>query len=271
MGGQGAPLDRLHLEQQADPGRGWTTWWFSMRPLRSAPWHAWQPARRRRWMRKLCASIARRECRAWDGRRAGRRSDRSRGRSAGRWPAKVRIEHCLRTDYRAGQDTWPCDGIDASSWPWWYHGYQFIHPRKLHMMFGRPETFNYVVVRGELKGRLRDGGSPQDPMAGKDVLSLRRPRRLQRRRLASAVQASSATVLRDGREGRVEEIHLYELRQGEPPSGPGRGILSRRGLAGWRRRCRRSAGTRWSPAIVRRSGALWSAARHALRKSGRGQ
>lgn len=112
-----------------------------------------------------------------------------------------------------------CDGILESLWPWWYHGYQFVHPRKLHLMFARPERFNYVVVRGDLEGRLHDGGSPQEPLSGREILRLKSAPAVERKRLAVAAQGTSATLLRDSREGRLAEIQLCEVTQGEPPPG----------------------------------------------------
>lgn len=105
------------------------------------------------------------------------------------------------------------DGMPFTFSPWPYHGYAFSDPRLVRLEFSGPVEADYLVAGGNLSGRLRAGGTRQDPFSGEDFLDLPGYPPVFRKHLEKPFSAASATVVRES--GQVSGLHLYRLSEGD--------------------------------------------------------
>lgn len=114
------------------------------------------------------------------------------------------------------------DGRDISLWPWWYHGYAFLEPRRLHLIGLKREPFDYIVARGYLFGHLVEGGMPKNPQGGRTITSLRPApdgTGITRIHLPVPTSAESVTLVRE--RGDLAELDLYRVSRSPRAEVPG--------------------------------------------------
>jgi len=108
------------------------------------------------------------------------------------------------------------DGRLDTAWPSDYHGYQFIHPKTLHLDFAGPTSITHVTALGDAQAEIRLGGTPEAPEQGEMLGSFPDRPTLSRLKLDAPAIANSITTVRRSNTGELAEIQFDSVKPGSP-------------------------------------------------------